>query len=124
MGRLLTTFQKQTIKQNIAMKKVFVHLHCTMPDDDKDGPAFLFREAVRKQSEVDYAYFQKQMKTEESDYALEGNPMIGDIAGPGLPWTWYNQVRQDIFWASHLTGRTPGKETLTADKEYAMRRGW
>jgi len=85
--------------------KVFLHLHVTHKAADKDVAAYLFREAVRRQSDVDRKAFRA---------ATEGLPPSELIRGAQLPWCWVNNAKQDVLWVGSLI------ESSDAENEQAI----
>eukprot|EP00929_Paragymnodinium_shiwhaense_P026017 TRINITY_DN15573_c0_g1_i3.p1 TRINITY_DN15573_c0_g1~~TRINITY_DN15573_c0_g1_i3.p1 ORF type:complete len:870 (+),score=124.73 TRINITY_DN15573_c0_g1_i3:63-2612(+) len=72
---------------------ICLHLHCTGREPDSDGAAFLFRQAVKRQSVHDRDAFR--------DALIQH----GGKAQPGvsLPWCWLNGSKQDVVWIDGLT---------------------
>jgi len=74
--------------------KVFVHLHLTAQEPARNAPAYVFREAIRRQSDLDRRAFlaaSRRLSTEEL------------ISGAQLPWCWVNGAeRSDVLWVSSL----------------------
>jgi ferredoxin-NADP reductase len=77
--------------------RVFLHLHTTAREPAKDPAAFLFREAVKRQSVVDRQSFDAAFKVISSKE--EGQKML---TGPQLPWCWVNSSKQDVLWLCNL----------------------
>mmetsp|Transcript_81036 Transcript_81036/g.251469 ORF Transcript_81036/g.251469 Transcript_81036/m.251469 type:complete len:367 (-) Transcript_81036:104-1204(-) len=73
--------------------KVFLHLHVTHRPAERDAAAYLFREAVRRQSIVDREAFQE---------AAAGLRPTRLISGAQLPWCWVNGAKQDVLWVDSL----------------------
>jgi len=76
--------------------RVFLHLHMTGQPAEKDPAAFVFREALRRQSEIDRAAFQSMFNT------VDGENTVQLLSGAQLPWCWINGTKQDVLWASQL----------------------
>ncbi|CAK0880171.1 unnamed protein product, partial [Prorocentrum cordatum] len=72
-------------------QKVHLHLHATARESDKDPAAYLFREAVKRQSKVDQAAFSDEFDTHRV------------LTAPQLPWCWVNGSELDVMWLSDLT---------------------
>lgn len=72
--------------------KVFLHLHVTGKAPDKDASGFVFREALRRQSEIDRKFFKD---------ALEKGGLQA-MLGPSLPMCWVNGAKNDIMWTAKL----------------------
>merc|ERR1712129_221663 len=117
---------RQVAGNPIVANKVFLHLHCTMALTDKDkqplhdGPAWLFREAIKRQSRIDMEYFRQKSKM------WHDKKLVGNIAAPGLPWTWFNDGTNDIFWIDHITGQTSDEECreVVVDEATDGRMSW
>eukprot|EP00931_Biecheleriopsis_adriatica_P024790 TRINITY_DN15358_c0_g1_i3.p1 TRINITY_DN15358_c0_g1~~TRINITY_DN15358_c0_g1_i3.p1 ORF type:complete len:866 (+),score=144.58 TRINITY_DN15358_c0_g1_i3:152-2749(+) len=67
--------------------RIFLHLHLTHKESEHDGPGFLFREALRRQSIIDRKAF-AQKKREAVKLKLS----------PQLPWCWVNGSSLDVLW--------------------------
>jgi len=106
-GRKL--FQK-VVNHPKLREKVFFHLHLTRPEPDKNSAALLFREAVRRQSEVDRAAFFSEIK---------GIDFRHIVVGPQVPWVWVNQSEQDVCWLSHLLPNVDDVEETRVVSSYA-----
>jgi NAD(P)H-flavin reductase len=72
--------------------KVFIHLHVTGKAPDKDASGYLFREALRRQNEIDRKVF-RQLLDERG---------LLRLVGPSLPMCWVNGAREDLMWAKGL----------------------
>jgi predicted ferric reductase len=105
------------IVRNESLKyKVFLHLHLTAREPEKDAPAFLFREAVKRQSAVDRAAHQATvaaMQEANQQFAL----------GPQLPWCWTGGAKQDVMWVKELAREEDGdracQRTFKSFKSFA-----
>jgi len=73
--------------------RVFLHLHLTQQEPGGHAPAFLFREAVRRQSALDRAAFSARAEGLSADELAEG---------PQLPFCWVNGSSSDVLWVSSL----------------------
>jgi len=91
--------------------KVFLHLHLTQREPERDAPAFLFREVVRRQSYLDRAAFLRA--TEEDLPGKELQPR------PQLPWTWVDGASSDIVWVSGLVETSDAGEEGRLAEAYA-----
>eukprot|EP00928_Gymnodinium_smaydae_P070765 TRINITY_DN54537_c0_g1_i1.p1 TRINITY_DN54537_c0_g1~~TRINITY_DN54537_c0_g1_i1.p1 ORF type:complete len:1018 (-),score=227.25 TRINITY_DN54537_c0_g1_i1:154-3051(-) len=89
-------------------RKVFLHLHLTAKDPANDPAAFVFREALRRQSAVDRKAFQAVMAQTEPELLREL------LAGPQLPWCWVDGAERDVLWVSHLLDSLPEEERSAA----------
>jgi len=76
--------------------RVFLHLHMTGSVPEKDPSAYVFREALKRQSEIDRKTFQGMLNT------ANGEDTIQLLSGAQLPWCWVDGTKQDVLWASHL----------------------
>lgn len=75
--------------------KVFLHLHLTLHEPPNDAPAFVFREAVRRQSNIDREIF--------ADAASDLTAKDVTRSGCQGPHFWVRKVRKhDVFWVSSL----------------------
>mmetsp|Transcript_65559 Transcript_65559/g.142962 ORF Transcript_65559/g.142962 Transcript_65559/m.142962 type:complete len:861 (-) Transcript_65559:216-2798(-) len=106
-GRKL--FEKVVTNHRVR-ERVFLHLHLTHPTPEKNAPAFLFREAIRRQSQVDRKAFVELMGDK---------PTARILVGPQVPWCWANQAKDDVCWFSHLLpGLDIAEETVLLE-DYA-----
>jgi len=80
-----------------------LHLHCTQKEPAKNGPAFLFREAVKRQSKLDREAFRVTREISEFDL----------VASPALPWAWANGCSADVVWVNFMS-------ELLEDEDRAM----
>jgi len=80
------------------LDKVFIHLHVTGRAPDKDACGYIFREALRRQNEIDRKAF-KELLQERG---------LQQLLGPSLPMCWVNGAREDIMW-SHTLALTSAK---------------
>merc|ERR1712048_425021 len=76
--------------------RVFLHLHMTGSPPEKDPSAYLFREALKRQSEIDRRVFQGMLNK------ANGENTVYLLSGAQLPWCWVDGTKQDVLWASHL----------------------
>merc|ERR1712187_748660 len=76
--------------------RVFLHLHMTGSPPEKDPSAYLFREALKRQSAIDRRAFQGMLNTANDENTVQL------LSGAQLPWCWVNGTKQDVLWASHL----------------------
>jgi len=74
--------------------KIFLHLHMTAREPDKHGTAFLFRDAIRRQSVVDRRFFKEVFDRSTTAAEL--------LWGPQLPWCWVNGSMLDVMWVGAL----------------------
>jgi len=72
--------------------KVFIHLHVTGKAPEKDASGFVFREALRRQSEIDRDVFKDALQ----DWGLEA------MLQPSLPMCWVNGANENIMWTATL----------------------
>jgi len=80
------------LSENPALKgKFFLHLHVTATAPSKDGSAFLFRQAVQRQSALDRAAL-KRLDRES----------IQTLHGFSTPWAWVNRSELDAVWMKGL----------------------
>jgi len=78
--------------------KVFLHLHVTQGAPDRDIGAFLFREALRRQSRVDKAAYR------EAAVAMPHLAKVG--RGMQLPCCWAHGSQEDVLWVDSLIEAT------------------
>merc|ERR1712048_1222047 len=76
--------------------RVFLHLHMTGQPAEKEPAAYVFREALRRQSEIDRNAFQSMLKN------ADGEKTIQLLSGAQLPWCWIDGTKQDVLWLSHM----------------------
>jgi hypothetical protein len=98
----------QIIEHEHLRDKVFLHLHCTQKPPDKDASAFMFREALKRQSKFDRSAFNNVFK----EVNKRGAQLL---TGPQLPWAWVDGNMQDVIWLSHLVRREEHHETEIAE---------
>jgi len=79
-------------------QKVHLHLHTTARETDGSAAAYLFRQAVRRQSRVDRAAFGGEFDAQRV------------LTAPQLPWCWVNKSELDVVWLSDLTTAGCGAE--------------
>lgn len=73
--------------------RIFLHLHVTQKEPEKDAPSYIFREGIRRQSKVDRDAFM----------ALWDKQQTASIfSGPSVPWGWVLGAKYDVLWVSHL----------------------
>jgi predicted ferric reductase len=77
-----------------ARNRIFLHLHCTQKEPSHDSPAFIFREAVKRQSQLDRKAFLA---------ARCGIPAAGLVASPTLPWAWAHGSSCDTIWVNFIS---------------------
>eukprot|EP00448_Togula_jolla_P019075 CAMPEP_0170577638 /NCGR_PEP_ID=MMETSP0224-20130122/5034_1 /TAXON_ID=285029 /ORGANISM="Togula jolla, Strain CCCM 725" /LENGTH=867 /DNA_ID=CAMNT_0010900563 /DNA_START=52 /DNA_END=2656 /DNA_ORIENTATION=+ len=106
-GRKL--FDKIVMHPNIS-DKVFLHLHLTREEPTRNASAFLFREAVRRQSKVDREVFNRELGLE--DFASR-------LVGPQVPWGWVNRAAGDVWWLSHILQSADVVEETQVLQKYA-----
>lgn len=75
-------------------QKVFLHLHVTKQEAQGDAAAFLFREALRKQSRIDHAAFSETIADLTAEEVV--------AAGPQVPWCWVHGANLDVMWVTSL----------------------
>jgi len=85
--------------------KLFLHLHVTQKDQTNDGAAFLFREALRRQSVVDRQSFARVHKHLEPDNAISS---VIDV-----PHAWVHGAKNDVIWLSYLLQHAAPAEDKT-----------
>merc|ERR1712048_229049 len=76
--------------------RVFLHLPVTGRPAEKDATAYLFREALRRQSEIDRNAFQSLLNSKT------GRDTATLLSGAQLPWCWVNGTKQDVLWINDL----------------------
>jgi len=81
---------RRWLRHDHLQSKIFIHLYITGPEPSSNLPAFLFRQAVRHQSEVDHVHF-KTFLTKWSESEVQ-NP------GPQFPWSWAEGGHEDLLW--------------------------
>lgn len=90
--------------------KVFLHLHCTANTPSRDACAYLFREAVRRQSIVDRKGFETFMAEGNAGVALRQragwSSYVRGIVGSSLPWCWVGGLNHDVIWVNIADGVT------------------
>jgi hypothetical protein len=86
-------------------QKVHLHLHTTAREPEGDAIAYLFRQAVKRQSRVDKAAFRDEFDAHRV------------LMAPQLPWCWVNKSELDVMWLSDLT--TASRE-VEQQQELAM----
>jgi len=74
------------------LDRVFVHLHVTGKAPEKHASGHVFREALKRQSEVDRVVFKELLKERG----------LQKVVGPSLPMCWVNGASQDIMWTTNL----------------------
>jgi len=74
------------------LDRVFLHLHVTGKAPEKNASGYLFREALKRQSEVDRVVFKELLKERG----------LQKMVGPSLPMCWVNGASQDIMWTTSL----------------------
>ncbi|CAK0885818.1 unnamed protein product [Prorocentrum cordatum] len=72
-------------------QKVHLHLHTTAREAEGDAAAYLFRQAVKRQSRADRAAFREEFDAQRV------------LTAPQLPWCWVNRSELDVLWLSDLT---------------------
>ncbi|CAK0793053.1 unnamed protein product [Prorocentrum cordatum] len=72
-------------------QKIHLHLHMTAREPEGDAAAFLFRQAVKRQSRLDQAAFREEFDAHRV------------LMAPQLPWCWVNRSELDVMWLSDLT---------------------
>jgi len=83
----------KVVSHPLVRDKVFLHLHLTRQEPKNNAPAFLFREAIRRQSLVDRSIFMQEVGQKKTASVL---------VGPQVPWNWVNRTSEDVLWLSHL----------------------
>jgi hypothetical protein len=73
-------------------KRVYLHLHVTAKEPDGDAASFLFRQCVKRQSQIDRKLFHERHSPDAPLYVA-----------PELPWCWVHNSKLDVMWLSHLT---------------------
>jgi len=82
------------VSDPLLREKVYLHLHVTHPETDQDIGAFLFREAVRRQSCVDKAAYRD---------AVVAMPDLAKVGrGMELPCCWAHGAQGDVLWVDSL----------------------
>jgi len=76
--------------------RVFLHLHITGQAPEKDPAAYVFREALKRQSETDRKAFQSMVNTTDGENAVQL------LSGAQLPWCWIGGANQDVLWVSDM----------------------
>jgi len=89
--------------------RVFIHLHLTSHEPHGNAPAYLFREAVRRQSHFDRAAFMDVAR------GLSSQELI---SGAQLPWCWVDGARSDVLWVSSLVEPDDDAEESTMELAY------
>lgn len=91
------------------LDRVFVHLHVTGKAPEKHASGHVFREALKRQSEVDRVVFKELLKERG----------LQKMVGPSLPMCWVNGGREDIMWTTTLAlpSNKLRVETATSVKE-------
>jgi len=92
------------VSNPVLREKVFLHLHLTQREPAGDASAFLFREAVRRQSRIDRQAF--------LPIAIDLAAQEGIASGQQVPSCWaHGADRHDVFWVSSLIeGDDAGEE--------------
>jgi len=99
------------ISENPALKgKFFLHLHVTATTPAQDGSAFLFREAVRRQSALDRAALRQLLD-------VEG---IHTMHGFSTPWAWVNRSELDAVWMKGLIAEDEQDDSEVMEKAKAF----
>lgn len=86
-SRLLRTW----LRHEILQAKIFIHLHCTAKEVLQNLPAFLFREAVKRQSQVDRHHFKLHLARWLDSSEVQ-------TPGPQFPWAWAEGGHEDLLW--------------------------
>jgi NAD(P)H-flavin reductase len=71
-------------------QKVHLHLHTTAREPEGNAAAYLFRQAVKRQSTVDKVAFKEELDARRL------------LTAPQLPWCWVNRSELDVMWLSDL----------------------
>eukprot|EP00930_Biecheleria_cincta_P072034 TRINITY_DN5947_c0_g1_i2.p1 TRINITY_DN5947_c0_g1~~TRINITY_DN5947_c0_g1_i2.p1 ORF type:complete len:217 (-),score=46.89 TRINITY_DN5947_c0_g1_i2:686-1336(-) len=79
-----------------ARNKLFLHLHCTQKEPSHNSPGFIFKEAVKRQTELDRKAFLD---------ARQGLPDAALVASPTLPWAWARGSSCDTIWVNFMSQR-------------------
>merc|ERR1712151_1356924 len=96
--------------------RVFLHLHMTGSVPEKDPSAYVFREALKRQSEIDRNTFQGMVNT------VNGEDTVQLLSGAQLPWCWVDGTKQDVLWASDLVENVDEPEPSI--KEFTKENQW
>jgi len=88
-------------------RKIQLHLHVTEKGPSENPTAFLFRDAMRRQSEIDRKVFMAGYKQCKIDGAQRPSAAclidaMSEYWGPQLPWCWANDSAQDLLWMPDL----------------------
>jgi len=83
-------------------QKVHLHLHTTAREADGDAAAYLFRQAVKRQSKIDKAAFRGEFDAQRV------------LTAPELPWCWVDRSELDVMWLSDLTTASRDEEEADA----------
>jgi len=86
--------------------RIFLHLHVTQKEQEGDVAAFMFREAVRRQSKIDKVVFDEILK--DHDHARD---LVGKAQ---LPWHWVHGATGDTLWVESLV-EDPVEDAQVAD---------
>lgn len=104
-------FGKQYLSKIMQLKplrqRIFVHLHTTARVPEGDPAAYLFREAIARQSKTD----RTTLLTKTAAWRREQV-----LSYPQLPWCWVAGVEQDVLWVSDLIELSEEHEQ-TAEQE-------
>eukprot|EP00913_Durusdinium_trenchii_P001455 g1348.t1 len=73
---------RKWLRQDILQSKIFVHLYTTARDPKQNLSAFLFKEAVKRQSSLAQWLEQQEVQT----------------PGPQFPWAWAEGGNEDLIW--------------------------
>eukprot|EP00931_Biecheleriopsis_adriatica_P024788 TRINITY_DN15358_c0_g1_i1.p1 TRINITY_DN15358_c0_g1~~TRINITY_DN15358_c0_g1_i1.p1 ORF type:complete len:888 (+),score=150.98 TRINITY_DN15358_c0_g1_i1:52-2664(+) len=88
-GRLHFT---RIISRSHMRDRIFLHLHLTHKESSRDGPGFLFREALRRQSIID-----------RNAFAHKRRDTTNLMPSPQLPWCWVNGSSLDVLWVGIMS---------------------
>lgn len=73
--------------------KIFLHLHCTGQEPPNNSPAFIFKEAVKRQSQLDRKAFL------DARHSLAADSLV---ASPTLPWAWAHGSSCSAIWVNFI----------------------
>ena len=82
---------RKWLKHEILQSKIFIHLYSTAKGPTQNLPAFLFREAVKRQSLVDRQLFKKHLVEWLQQKEVQ-------TPGPQFPWAWAEGGAEDLIW--------------------------
>jgi len=95
----------------VLQKKVILHLHTTAQTPDKDPAAYVFRESVKRQSQIDWKVFMDIITRDPVARAKY-------LYRAETPWCWVHGAKHDVLWVNHLVSNPDSKAKNSKDKVF------